>query len=138
MASEEDWQRRSEKRCAAIDAIKDSPEYRALQQDQEQGCSHDAVPEAPDPDDRLTSKRRWEAKVMRWKHAIKQWYARKGGSLSEEAQDELRPPEGQEDLGEGRRQDVAASASTDASTAEVIHEANPWQRRQALRRKADP
>ena len=63
-ASEEEWQRRSVKRHAAVNAVKNSQEYRALQQEQEQGRSHDAVPEAPDPDDRLTNKRRWEAKVV--------------------------------------------------------------------------
>jgi len=72
-ASEEDWQRREEKRQAAVAAIKDSAEYRALQASRGQGRSTTAVPGTPDANDRETSKRSWEAKVMQWRNALKEW-----------------------------------------------------------------
>uniref|UniRef100_A0A7S4VCR6 Histone RNA hairpin-binding protein RNA-binding domain-containing protein n=1 Tax=Alexandrium monilatum TaxID=311494 RepID=A0A7S4VCR6_9DINO len=77
-ASEEDWQRRAEKRQAAVAAIKDSQEYRALQAARSQGKATSAVPGTPDPNDRETSKRSWEAKVMHWRNALKEWLSDDG------------------------------------------------------------
>lgn len=80
-ASEEDWQRRAEKRLAAVNAIKDTPEYRTLQVDRALGRGGaGAVPGTPDPDDRETSKRSWEAKVMQWRNAVKEWSAGSGNA----------------------------------------------------------
>ena len=62
-ASEEDWRRREETRQAIVAAIKDSPDYRALQASRRPGT--------PDPNDRMTSKRNWETKVTQWRTALK-------------------------------------------------------------------
>ena len=62
-ASEEEWRRRQRTRRAIVAAIKDSPEYLALQA----SCR----PATPDPKDRTTSKRSWETKVQMWRNALK-------------------------------------------------------------------
>lgn len=81
-ASEEDWQRRAEKRQAAVAAIRDSEEYRVLWERRSQGDPRAAnVPGTPDPNNRETSKRSWEAKVMQWRNALKEWYAEGGHEL---------------------------------------------------------
>ena len=61
-ASEEVWRRRAETRRTIVAAIKDSLDYRALQASRRPGT--------PDPNDRMTSKRSWETKVMQWRNAL--------------------------------------------------------------------
>lgn len=74
-ASEEDWQRRTEKRQAAVVAVKMSPEYLAYAATRhQQGHVLAApVPGTPDPNDRAVSKRHWEEEVRQWRTALRQW-----------------------------------------------------------------
>lgn len=75
-ASEEDWRRRQEKRQSAILSIKASREYQDLSKSRDCGePGADAVPGTPDPTDHSTSKRTWEASVMKWRNALKEWSA---------------------------------------------------------------
>lgn len=53
----DDWLARREKRQRYIDFVKDSPQYLSLRE----------PPEAPDPCDRLLSKRAWEKASMKWR-----------------------------------------------------------------------
>mmetsp|Transcript_121105 Transcript_121105/g.241237 ORF Transcript_121105/g.241237 Transcript_121105/m.241237 type:complete len:249 (-) Transcript_121105:169-915(-) len=75
-ASEKDWRRREEKRQAAVLAIKASLEYQELLSSRARGePGVDVVPGTPDPIDHTTSKRAWEASVMQWRNALKEWGA---------------------------------------------------------------
>jgi len=75
-ASEEDWRRREDKRQAAVLTIKASLEYQELLSSRARGePGVDVVPGTPDPIDHTTSKRAWEASVMQWRNALKEWGA---------------------------------------------------------------
>lgn len=67
---EDEWQRRLEKRQAAIRLIKSSQEYKAVA-----ACCHTARPRTPNPCNRASSKRDWEAETMRWRAALKRLQA---------------------------------------------------------------
>mmetsp|Transcript_92725 Transcript_92725/g.177994 ORF Transcript_92725/g.177994 Transcript_92725/m.177994 type:complete len:281 (+) Transcript_92725:90-932(+) len=62
-ASEEQWQKRIQKRYAALAMVKDSAEY--------QDCPLTCRPRTPSPDDRSVSKRHWEEKMARWRCALR-------------------------------------------------------------------
>lgn len=70
--SKEDWERRLQKRRAAIAAIKKMPEYTACAEGRLSGAIGDEeVPLTPEPDDSTVSKRQWEARVMQWRGILK-------------------------------------------------------------------
>lgn len=76
-ASEEDWQRRAEKRQKAVADVKVSPEYVAFMLTRSaQGAAGPTgvvVPRTPDAVDRATGKRHWEKEVREWRKALRQW-----------------------------------------------------------------
>eukprot|EP00927_Polykrikos_kofoidii_P047662 TRINITY_DN41932_c0_g1_i1.p1 TRINITY_DN41932_c0_g1~~TRINITY_DN41932_c0_g1_i1.p1 ORF type:complete len:399 (+),score=79.17 TRINITY_DN41932_c0_g1_i1:99-1295(+) len=98
-ATEEDWQRRAQKRRNAVAITKASPEYNAFLEVRGRGmdrvvhrtCSDTTfvppAPQTPDPEDRSVSKRRWEEDVRRWRAGLlyywtgedDTWAADKGG-----------------------------------------------------------
>lgn len=71
------WQRRSEKRRAAIAIVKGSMEYKALaergklQRIRSKRSSRLRHAHTPDPADRSISKRRWEEEVRLWRVALR-------------------------------------------------------------------
>eukprot|EP00928_Gymnodinium_smaydae_P081785 TRINITY_DN65248_c0_g1_i1.p1 TRINITY_DN65248_c0_g1~~TRINITY_DN65248_c0_g1_i1.p1 ORF type:complete len:214 (+),score=20.27 TRINITY_DN65248_c0_g1_i1:54-695(+) len=75
-ASDEEWQRRLEKRCAIVAALKEKPAYQerlaSRQRRRERGepsRSPSAV-RTPNPHDREISKRLWEAVVADWRRSV--------------------------------------------------------------------
>jgi hypothetical protein len=70
--SEDGWEKRFGKRCAAIQIVKAMPEYRGRNaRGHGQGRSG-STPRTPDPFDQTISKRRWEAEVAMWRSATRQ------------------------------------------------------------------
>jgi len=76
-ASEEEWQRRMEKRRNAVDIVKASSEYLSCAQTQPCGDEESArwaeAMRMPDPEDRLISKRAWEEEIRQWRTRLRQW-----------------------------------------------------------------
>eukprot|EP00928_Gymnodinium_smaydae_P016058 TRINITY_DN15989_c0_g1_i1.p1 TRINITY_DN15989_c0_g1~~TRINITY_DN15989_c0_g1_i1.p1 ORF type:complete len:336 (-),score=53.05 TRINITY_DN15989_c0_g1_i1:166-1173(-) len=77
-ATEEDWQRRAEKRRLAVATIKTTAEYQAYDSRRDVIAMRRAAdgtgmpaPVTPNPDDRSVSKRSWEAAVMKWRSALR-------------------------------------------------------------------
>jgi len=76
-ASNEDWERRLQKRHNIVALIKETPEYRAF-------SAHRAGPRraalrTPSPNDRSVSKRQWEDKVQKWRTALRNWHSNNTG-----------------------------------------------------------
>lgn len=72
-ASEEDWQRRLEKRHNIVAAIKDTPEYLFLAANRA-GARSSGL-RTPRPNDRSVSKRQWEDQVHKWRTSLRNCYA---------------------------------------------------------------
>jgi len=70
MLSEEDWHKRKEKRVNLVQSIKTTPEYEKMSSSRSTGTP---APSTPDPRDRQISKRKWEAEVMRWRNALREY-----------------------------------------------------------------
>ena len=74
-ASEEDWQRRAEKRRAFVALIKATPEYQQFAQafaarGPDERFLHEngaQAPRTPDPADRTVSKRHWDQAARLWR-----------------------------------------------------------------------
>jgi len=81
-ATEEDWQRRTDKRSLAVATIKASPEYQLYVSNRDHETISVPAPVTPDPDDRSVSKRSWEAGVMRWRSTLRQWAAAARGTVA--------------------------------------------------------
>lgn len=71
--TEEDWQRRVEKRSISITAGKDTSEYRSYVQARPRITRRPSEPRTPDPRDRSISKRGWDEEVRLWRVALRQW-----------------------------------------------------------------
>mmetsp|Transcript_50326 Transcript_50326/g.93055 ORF Transcript_50326/g.93055 Transcript_50326/m.93055 type:complete len:324 (+) Transcript_50326:66-1037(+) len=72
-ATEEDWQRRIEKRRGAISNFKEGAEYQAYSAKRSRGDpAVMQVPGTPDPEDREVSKRSWETAVAGWRNLVKE------------------------------------------------------------------
>lgn len=69
--SEEDWQRRHEKRLNVIRGIRSTLEYESMSSARARGILGSAAPTTPDPNDRRISKRKWETEVMRWRNDLR-------------------------------------------------------------------
>lgn len=69
--TEEDWQRRHEKRRNVVQSIKTTLEYETMRRRRDQD-ELVAAPGTPDPDDRSVSKRKWESEVMHWRNSLRQ------------------------------------------------------------------
>lgn len=69
-ASEEDWQRRAKKRREAVEATKETAEYKSLADRRRQQPVDDSAPRTPDWKDRM-SKRSWEEELRLWRLAIR-------------------------------------------------------------------
>lgn len=85
--SQDEWERRVEKRLSAVAMIKNSSEYQKML---ERHCSAERsgtastlmnLPKTPDPTDRTISKRTWETQLQLWRAAIKQWRSDEGVDL---------------------------------------------------------
>eukprot|EP00927_Polykrikos_kofoidii_P042530 TRINITY_DN3653_c0_g2_i1.p1 TRINITY_DN3653_c0_g2~~TRINITY_DN3653_c0_g2_i1.p1 ORF type:complete len:344 (+),score=40.03 TRINITY_DN3653_c0_g2_i1:80-1033(+) len=77
--SRKDLQRRVEKRLAALELVKATPEYKEMvagRQTNKRCKSTD--PRTPDPEDSTVSKRKWEADVALWRHGVRKWSTAKG------------------------------------------------------------
>mmetsp|Transcript_7680 Transcript_7680/g.16889 ORF Transcript_7680/g.16889 Transcript_7680/m.16889 type:complete len:331 (-) Transcript_7680:19-1011(-) len=71
--TEEDWQRRIDKRRSAISNFKETADYKEYSTARDEGDeSAMQVPRTPDPDDRELSKRTWESQVAGWRNAVKE------------------------------------------------------------------
>lgn len=71
VASEEEWQRRLDKRQAAVSIVKEGPEYVAYRAAVRGGGGE--VPRTPPATDRSVSKRTWEEMMGKWRSGLKQW-----------------------------------------------------------------
>eukprot|EP00928_Gymnodinium_smaydae_P068990 TRINITY_DN5232_c0_g2_i1.p2 TRINITY_DN5232_c0_g2~~TRINITY_DN5232_c0_g2_i1.p2 ORF type:complete len:297 (+),score=57.26 TRINITY_DN5232_c0_g2_i1:132-1022(+) len=75
--SDEEWQRRVEKRCAIVASTKELPAYQALLAERElrrergSPSRSPSAPRTPDPHDRGISKRSWEKAIADWRHHFK-------------------------------------------------------------------
>lgn len=93
-ATEEDWQRRGEKRRLAVATIKASADYTAFVQHRSTAAGKSfgvLAPGTPKAEDRSVSKRSWEAGVMRWRTSLRSWAAAAGVSASSLARKEIPP-----------------------------------------------
>lgn len=72
-ASEEDWQRRTEKRQAIIAGVKASEEYFAYGARGVPAELGEAAPRTPEATDRGISKRQWEDHVRQWRAALRRY-----------------------------------------------------------------
>lgn len=79
-ASEEDWQRRLQKRHNIVAATKETPEYRAFSSASFR--ARRAALRTPSPNDRSVSKRQWEEKIHKWRTALRNWNAAAAWSKS--------------------------------------------------------
>mmetsp|Transcript_101038 Transcript_101038/g.184363 ORF Transcript_101038/g.184363 Transcript_101038/m.184363 type:complete len:239 (+) Transcript_101038:80-796(+) len=70
-ASEEDWQRRLQKRHNIVATVKETPEYQAFSA--HRGATRRATLRTPSPNDKSVSKRQWEEKVHKWRTALRNW-----------------------------------------------------------------
>mmetsp|Transcript_139171 Transcript_139171/g.242199 ORF Transcript_139171/g.242199 Transcript_139171/m.242199 type:complete len:335 (+) Transcript_139171:88-1092(+) len=78
-SDEAEWQRRCEKRRAAIDMIKASPEYELYSSNRARlSLSAVSLPRTPSPGDRSVTKRRWEQNVSSWRSALRSCCASDG------------------------------------------------------------
>jgi len=68
--SEEDWHKRKEKRVNLVQSIRTTREYENMSSSRSTGTP---APSTPDPRDRQISKRKWEAEVMRWRNALREY-----------------------------------------------------------------
>jgi len=66
-ASEEDWQRRVQKRHAIVAHIKGTAEYKSCS-----AMQRASRPITPDPYDRSVSKRQWEGIIVNWRNSLRQ------------------------------------------------------------------
>ena len=86
-SSHDEWERRVEKRLAAVAMIKNSPEYHKMIQ--RRGSAERSgtastlsnMPKTPEPTDRTISKRAWETQLQLWRAAIKHWCIVEGVDL---------------------------------------------------------
>ena len=68
------WARRHTHRVNGLIAVQRSPDFETMMWMVSIGLSSEAsVPQAPDPDDRMLSKRSWESRMMGWRRAIKRF-----------------------------------------------------------------
>lgn len=81
-ADEEEWERRVQKRLAAVATIKDTDEYLKCLADRKGRRNGCAVPRTPSPNRRSLSKRQWEAELGSWRVAIRQWNLHNVGDMS--------------------------------------------------------
>lgn len=76
-ASDQEWQRRAEKRLAIVAVTKDLPAYQAclarrqLRRERRQRSRSPSAPPTPDATDRDISKRTWEKLIADWRHHFK-------------------------------------------------------------------
>eukprot|EP00927_Polykrikos_kofoidii_P070744 TRINITY_DN67138_c0_g1_i1.p1 TRINITY_DN67138_c0_g1~~TRINITY_DN67138_c0_g1_i1.p1 ORF type:complete len:181 (-),score=22.71 TRINITY_DN67138_c0_g1_i1:221-763(-) len=77
--SEEGWERRFQKRVAAIQIVKAMPEYQSMKQNRLRRPPSCSTPRTPDPADQAISKRRWEAEVAMWRTATREQYMKSIG-----------------------------------------------------------
>lgn len=73
VVTEEDWQRRNQKRKNVIESIKSTPEYERMSESRRRSLAGIPAPSTPDPDDRSISKRKWESLVIQWRGGVKQF-----------------------------------------------------------------
>ena len=73
--TDEDWQRRHEKRLRVVDGTKSTLEYQRMSDKRERGelSLGTAAPSTPDANDRQVSKREWERLVMNWRMSLRQY-----------------------------------------------------------------
>merc|ERR1712194_419915 len=81
-ADEEEWERRVQKRLAAVATIKDTDEYLNCLADRKGRRNGCAVPRTPSPNRRSLSKRQWEAELGSWRVAIRQFNLHNVGDMS--------------------------------------------------------
>lgn len=74
-ASEEDWQRRLQKRHGIVALIKESPEYHAFAAHRNGSRRTASMARTPSPNDRSISKRQWEEKVQKWRSALRKCHS---------------------------------------------------------------
>ena len=86
-SSDDEWERRVERRLSAVAMIKNSSEYKKMI-NHRRSAEHSGtastlsdLPEMPEVNDRTISKRAWEVKLMLWRAAIKQWCSVEGVDL---------------------------------------------------------
>jgi hypothetical protein len=83
--SDDDWERRVDKRLSAVAITKNSAEYQTMihrhGSAQRSGITLSDLPETPQAADRTVSKRRWERQLQQWRAAIKQWCRIEGVDL---------------------------------------------------------
>ena len=83
--SDDDWERRVDKRLSAVAITKNSAEYQTMihrhGSAQRSGITLSDLPETPQAADRTVSKRRWETQLQQWRVAIKQWCRIEGVDL---------------------------------------------------------
>jgi len=70
-ATEEDWERRTERRTLSVKIRKESPEYRLYFEKKLKKESEVDAPLAPDPTDRTISKRKWKYFLQQWSEGFK-------------------------------------------------------------------
>jgi len=78
--TDEDWQRRHEKRTNVVQSIKTTLEYETMRGLRDQGQLGGAAPSTPDAHDRMISKRKWESLVMHWRNDLRQYTRSQAGS----------------------------------------------------------
>lgn len=88
--TDEDWQRRHEKRLNVIQSIKTTLEYEAMATLRSQGALAGAAPTTPDANDRQISKRKWEAEVMHWRNDLRH-YTRAPSAVATPARSSVSP-----------------------------------------------
>jgi hypothetical protein len=69
--TEEDWQRRQEKRTNVVQSIKTTTEYEVMARLRAEGKLGQSAPRTPDGTDRNISKRKWEQEVMYWRNTLR-------------------------------------------------------------------
>ena len=83
--SDDDWERRVDKRLSAIAMTKTPAEYQTMIQRhrsaQHSGITLPDLPETPQATDRTVSKRRWGKQLQQLRTAIKQWCMIEGVDL---------------------------------------------------------
>lgn len=79
---EDEWKTRLQKRCAAVQIVKTSPEYVYLAARRKKGHLTSRMPRTPSPNHRRMSKRDWESVTMHWRVALRQCYKMECGDNS--------------------------------------------------------
>lgn len=77
--TEEDWQRRHDKRTNVVQSIKTTLEYEIMVGLRDRGQLGNAAPRTPDAHDRVISKRKWESLVMHWRNDLRQYTRSQAG-----------------------------------------------------------